>query len=116
VDLADPAGQLIFKVKSASWRTHNGHWEVVLATSMENTTQQTVYHEAFRYDYLVVAQRPFSPACFSANGDTVDAGLVGDALIGFDVGSKSAGFIELVLEDESGRISVTPSSLEAGSC
>jgi len=116
VDKADPAGQLIFKVKSASWRAHNGHWEVVLATSMENTTQQTVYHEVWRYDYLVVAQRPFTPACFSGNGDTVDAGLVGDALIGFDVGCKPAGFIELVLEDESGRISVTPASLGAGSC
>ena len=116
VDKANPAGQLIFKVKSASWRAHNGHWEVVLATSMENTTQQTVYHGAFRYDYLVVAQRPFTPACFSANGDTVDAGLVGDALIGFDVGCKPTGFIELVLEDESGRISVTPASLGAGSC
>jgi len=110
------AGQLIFKVKSASWRPHNGHWEVVLATSMENTSQETVYHEVWRYDYLVVAQRPFTPACFSANGDTVDAGLVGDALIGFDVACKPAGFIELVLEDESGRISVTPSSLGAGSC
>ena len=116
MDKADPAGQLIFKVKSASWRAHNGHWEVVLATSMENTTQETVYHDAFRYDYLVVAQRPFTPACFSANGDTVDAGLVSDALIGFDVGCKPAGFIELVLEDESGRISVTPASLGAGSC
>lgn len=74
VDKADSAGQLIFKVKSASWRPHNGHWEVVLATSMKNTTQETVYHEVWRYDYLVVAQRPFTPACFSANGDTVDAG------------------------------------------
>jgi len=116
VDKADPAGQLIFKVKSASWRAHNGHWEVVLATSMQNTTQQTVYHEVWRYDYLVVAQRPFTPACFSGNGDTVDAGLVSDALIGFDVGCKPTGFIELVLEDESGRISVTPASLGAGSC
>lgn len=116
VDKADSAGQLIFKVKSASWRPHNGRWQVVLATSMENTTQQTVYHEVWRYDYLVVAQRPFTPACFSGNGDTVDAGLVGDALIGFDVGCKPTGFIELVLEEESGRISVTPASLDAGSC
>ena len=116
VDKSDPAGQLIFKVKSASWRAHNGHWEVVLATSMENTTQQTVYHQVWRYDYLVVAQRPFTPACVSATGDTVDAGLVGDALIGFDVGCKPAGFIELVLENESGRISVTPSGLGTGSC
>jgi TIR domain len=116
VDKTDPAGQLIFKVKSASWRAHNGHWEVVLATSMTNTTQGTEYHEVWRYDYLVVAQRPFTPACFSANGDTVDAGLVSDALIGFDVACKPAGYIELVLEEESGRISVTPSSLEAGSC
>jgi hypothetical protein len=116
VDRADSAGQLIFKVKSASWRAHNGHWEVVLATSMQNTTRDTVYHEVWRYDYLVVAQRPFTPACFSGNGDTVDAGLVGDALIGFDVACKPTGFIELVLQEESGRISVTPASLGAGSC
>jgi hypothetical protein len=82
VDKADPAEQLIFKVKSASWR----------------------------------AQRPFTPTCFSVNGDTVDASLVSDALIGFDVACKPTGYIELVLEEESGRISVTPSSLEAGSC
>jgi len=116
VDRADSAGQLIFKVKSASWRADNGHWEVVLATSMQNTTRDTVYHEVWRYDYLVVAQRPFTPACFSGNGDTVDAGLVGDALIGFDVACKPTGFIELVLQEESGRISVTPASLGAGSC
>jgi hypothetical protein len=116
VDKADSAGQLIFKVKSASWRAHDGHWEVVLATSMENRTQQTEYHEAYRYDYLVVAKRPFTPTCFSANGDTVDASLVGDALIGFDVACKPTGFIELVLQEESGRISVTPASLGAGSC
>jgi hypothetical protein len=83
---------------------------------MENRTQQTVYHEVWRYNYLVVAQRPVTPACFSATGDTVDAGLVGDALIGFDVACKPAGFMELVLEDESGRISVTPAGLGAGLC
>jgi len=116
VDNAESAGPLIFTVKYARWRAHGGQWQVVLATSMKNTTQDTVYHEAFRYDYLVVAQRPFTPACFSANGDTVDAGLVGDALIGFDVGCKPAGYMELVLEDESGRISVTDSRLDPGSC
>ena len=116
VDKADSAGPLIFKVKSASWRAVGGQWQVVLATSMENKTRQTVYHEAWRYDYLVVAGRQFQPACFSADGDTVDAGLVNDALIGFNVRCQPAGYIELVLEDESGRISVTPSSLGAGSC
>jgi hypothetical protein len=116
VDRAESAGPLIFTVKYARWRALNGKWQVVLATSMHNTTQQTVYHEAFRYDYLVVADRQFEPACFSANGDTVEAGLVNEALIGFDVSCKPAGYIELVLEDESGRISVTPSSLDWGSC
>lgn len=116
VDRAESAGPLIFTVKSASWRAHDGKWQVVLATSMKNTTRQTVYHEAFRYDYLVVADRQFEPACFSANGGTVDAGLVNDALIGFDVNCKPAGYIQLVLEDESGRISVTPSSLGWGAC
>lgn len=116
VDKADSAGPLIFTVRYARWRARGGHWQVVLATSMQNRTRQTVYHEAWRCDYLVVADRPFKPACFSANGETVDAGLAADALVGFDVGCKPTGFIELVLEDESGRISVTPSSLGTGSC
>lgn len=116
VDRAESAGPLIFTVKSAHWRAVNGKWRVVLATSMKNTTGQTVYHEAYRYDYLVVANRQYEPTCFSANGDTVDAGLTNDAVIGFDVSCQPTGYIELVLEDESGRISVTPSTLGSGSC
>jgi hypothetical protein len=116
VDRAESAGPLIFTVKDARWRAVGGKWRVVLHTTMQNTTRETVYHEAFRYDYLVVADRQFQPACFSANGDTVDAGLVNDALIGFDVTCKPTGYIQLVLEDESGRISVTPASLDWGSC
>ena len=114
VDKADPAGPLIFRVKYARWRAHDGKWQVILATSMENTTQQTVYHGDWRYQYLVVAQRPFKVTCFSPTSDTVDPGLVDDALVGFDVGCKPTGYIELVLE--SGRISVTSPSLEPGSC
>jgi hypothetical protein len=101
-------------VKYARWRALNGRWQVILATTMENTTQQTVYHGDWRYQYLVVAQRPFKVTCFSPNSDTVDPGLVDDALVGFDVACKPTGYMELVLE--SGRISITPPSLEPGSC
>jgi hypothetical protein len=116
VDKSDSAGPLIFRVKYARWRALDGKWQVILATSMKNTTQQTVYHAAWRYDYLVVAQRPFNVTCFTPNGETVDAGLVNDALVGFNVKCKPTGHIELVLEDQSGTINVTPAGLEPGSC
>ncbi len=40
--------------------------------------------------------------------------MVDDELVGFDVKCKPTGFIELVLEN--GRISVTPDTLDPGSC
>ena len=117
VDKAESAGPLTFRVKYARWRALDGKWQVILATSMENTTKKTVYHADWRYDYLVVAQRPFNVTCFSPpNGETVDPGLVNDASVGFDVSCKPTGYIELVLEDQSGTINVTPPGLEPGSC
>jgi hypothetical protein len=46
----------------------------------------------------------------------VDPGLVDDALIGFEVGCKPIGYIQLILEDDKDRISVTGDNLEPGQC
>jgi hypothetical protein len=114
VDKVESAGPLIFGVKYARWRAHDGKWQVILTTTMENTTRQTLYAGDWRYKSLVVAQRGFNVMCFSPTSDTVDPGLVDDELVGFDVSCKPTGYIQLVLE--SGRISVTPATLDWGSC
>jgi hypothetical protein len=114
VDRASPGNPLIFTVKEAHWRAHNGKWQVILATSVENAAQQTASLGDWQYKSLVVAQREFNVTCFSPTSDTVDPGIVDDELVGFDVKCKPTGFIQLVLE--SGRISVTPDTLDWGSC
>ena len=114
VDSASPGNPLIFTVKEAHWRAHNGKWQVVLATSVKNAAQQTNSIGDWRYKSLVVAQREFNVTCFSPTSDTVDPGIVDDELVGFDVRCKPTGLIQLVLE--SGIISVTPDTLDWGSC
>lgn len=113
-DKADPGNPLIFTVKEAHWRAHNGKWQVILATSVENASQQIHYVGDYQYNSLVVAQRGFNVTCFSPTSDTVHPGIVDDELVGFDVKCKPTGYIQLVLE--SGRISVTPETLDWGSC
>ena len=111
-------GSLIFRVKDAHWRAHGGKWQVILATSMEAANRQGGYDDAYRYKYLVVGQRAFTPACFSMRyaGDSfVDAQTVGDALIGFDVRCKPVGYIALVIENGD-TMSVTPDTLRPGAC
>jgi hypothetical protein len=110
-------GPLIFTVKSARWRPHDGKWQVILTTTMENTTGQTLYGGYWRYRYLVVAKRPSNVRCFSptADSDTVGPGLIDDERVGFDVTCKPTRRIGLVLENGT-TISVTPTSLEWGSC
>ena len=114
VDRASPGNPLIFTVKEAHWRAHNGKWQVILATSVKNAAQQTNSIGDWRYKSLVVAQREFNVTCFSPTSDTVDPGIVDDELVGFDVKCKPTGLIQLVLE--SGIISVTPDTLDWGSC
>jgi hypothetical protein len=113
-------GPLIFRVKSASWRAYGGKWQVILTTTMENTTGQTAYGGYPRYGYLVVAKRSFHVSCFSppaTSGDSHAVGphLIDDERVGFDVACKPTGNINLVLDDGT-TISVTPASLEWGSC
>jgi hypothetical protein len=114
VDKADPNYPLKFSVKKAYWRAHSGKWQVILATTVMNAASQTASIGDWLYKYLVVAQRPFPVTCFSPTSDTVDPGVIDDELVGFDVRCKPTGLIELVLEN--GRISVTPDTLDPGSC
>jgi hypothetical protein len=114
VDRAYPDNPLVFTVKEGHWRAHNGKWQVILATSVENAAQQTLYVGDYQYKSIVVAQREFNVTCFSPTSDTVDAGTIDDELVGFDVRCKPTGLIQLVLD--SGRINVTPETLDWGSC
>jgi TIR domain len=114
VDRADPHNLLIVSVTKAYWRAHNGKWQVILATSVENAAQQALSVGDFRYQSLVVAQREFNVTCFSPTGDAVDPGVIDDELVGFDVKCKPVGYIQLRLE--SGRSSVTPDTLDWGLC
>ena len=109
-------GSLFFRVKDARWRAREGKWQVLLATSMENATSEAQYHGDWRYNSLVVAQREFKATCYSPTPNLVTARTVGDALIGFEVSCKPIGYIQLILENDSARISVTPDTLEPGQC
>lgn len=110
-----PEGSLLFTVRDARWRASGGGWQVVLATRMQNKTSGPQYHGDWRYQYLVVGQQPFKVTCFSSAPGTVDPGLVDNALIGFQVGCKPVGAIEVMLEDNKGRIRVTK-DLKPGAC
>jgi hypothetical protein len=110
-------GSLLFRVKDARWRPREGgKWQVTLVTSMENTTSEAQYHGDWRYSSLVVGKREFKATCFSPTPNLVSPRTVGDALIGFEVSCKPVGYIELILEDDKDRISVTPDTLEPGQC
>ncbi|SDY77036.1 TIR domain-containing protein [Geodermatophilus africanus] len=109
-------GELIFSVEAASWRPQGSAWQVTLATTMEAALPSGAYHGDWRYDSLVVAQRPFAVTCFSPSPEFVDAETVGDALIGFDVACEPVGYIQLRLENDADRIDVTPPTLEPGEC
>lgn len=109
-------GSLIFTVKDARWRVDGSEWQVTLATTMEDATPGERYHEDSRYKSLVVGQREFAATCFSPNPSLVSSRTVGDAVIGFTVRCKPVGYIELILEDDSDRISVTDDTLKPGQC
>jgi hypothetical protein len=107
-------GRLLFRVRDARWRTHNGTWQVTLQTSMQNNTPGDNYHGAWRYDALLVGRRPWPVSCFSASQELVEPGLIQDATVGFDIGCEPVGYIELDLQE--GRINLTDPALEPGPC
>ena len=116
MDKEDPNYPRKVSVKKAYWRAHDGKWQVILATSIENTGSQSEDIGYYIYKYLVVAQRPFPVMCFSqtnANA-SLDSGIIDDELVGFNVNCKPTGYIQLMIE--SGRISVTSDTLQPGSC
>ncbi len=110
-------GSLLFRVKAGRWRAaREGTWQVMLTTSMENATTESHSHADYRYNSLIVAQREFEAMCFSSGPNPASPGTVADALIGFEVSCKPVGYIQLMLEDDTDRISVTPDNLEPGQC
>jgi hypothetical protein len=111
-----PNGSLVFKVKDAHWRARDGKWQVVLATSMTNATSEPAYHGDWRYSSLVVGQREFKATCFAPTPNLVTSQTVGDALIGFEVTCEPVGYIQLIVENDAARISVTDDTLEPGAC
>lgn len=111
-----PNGSLVFEVKDAYWRGREGKWQVILATSMQNATPGPEYHGDWRYSALVVGQRAFQKTCFAETPKLVSPGTVGDALVGFEVTCEPVGYIQLILEQDVARISVTADTLEPGAC
>lgn len=111
-------GSLVFTVTKAEWRPHGATWQVVLGTSMKNLTGNSDDHGDWRYKSFIVAERPFDRTfCWSiVNTEVVPPGLVGDAWIGFDVGCKPVGHMQLVIEDDKARINVTPNTLGPSKC
>ena len=107
-------GRLLFRVRDARWRRHDNTWQLTLQTSMQNATPGDNYHSAWRYDALVVGQRPWPVNCFSASRELVEPGHIQDATVGFDVGCEPVGYIELDLQE--GRINLTDPALEPGPC
>jgi TIR domain len=109
-------GSLSFTVTAASWRPRGTAWQVTLGTSMEAALPSGAYQGDWRYDSLVVAQRRFTPTCFSPSPEFVDGETVGDALIGFDVTCQPVGHLQLRLEDDADRIDVTPPGTGTDRC
>lgn len=100
-------GLLRFRVRDAAWRALDGKWQVTLDTEMENATPEAQVHDDWRYSALVVGQRAFESTCWLSDPVPVGVGLIGDALIGFEVSCKPDGYIELVIEGDRIRITDT---------
>jgi hypothetical protein len=109
-------------VTHARWRAlRPGSWQVVLDTEIENRSRENPYFfGSWNYDHLVVGEHRFDidpDGCFAtADSPAVEAGLVGDARIGFVVSWPPNGAIVLVTksnEDQVGAnaaITITHSS------
>jgi hypothetical protein len=58
----------------------------------------------------------FKASCFAPDPNQVTSQTTGDALVGFEVTCDPTGYIQLILENDSDRISVTDDTLEPGAC
>jgi hypothetical protein len=112
-DVKGPGGSLVFTVKDARWRARGEKWQVTLTTSMKNTRPDAVSQQAYYYGPLVVAEQEFKATCFAPSVEVVASGLVGDALVGFEVTCKPVGYIALVVQGHRIRVSEAP---EPGDC
>lgn len=113
-DAQDPNNPVTITVREAHWRAHGGKWQVILATTVQNAGQQTASMGSWKYQHLIVAQRYNNVTCFTSTHDTIDPGTIDDERVGFDVNCKPTG--RLVLQLENGSITVTPDTLNWGSC
>ena len=115
---ATPAGvttadgvRYTIRVLDAQWRaTTAGSWQVVLKTSMEHDDVDSRAHGSSLYDILAVGRKPFSVSCMSPvtnDGPFVRPGLVGEAIVGFDVACPPEGVMVLTLGDHRSTITVT---------
>jgi len=102
----DDAGRLQFVVHSGGWRELSpGIWEVILNTSMTNTTAEEVRHADFRYDGLAVGGRQFAMTC-SHPEVVVGPGLTDDGRVGFEVTRDPLESLQLLLDED--VIALTP--------
>lgn len=115
VEVSDDEGSLTFSVAEAHARQDGDQWEVLLRTTMRNASASAKEHQLWRYAFLEVAERPYSPStCFTSLLDVVPPGNVGDAYIGYRTRCEPVGLIQLVLNGDS-RIPVTSDS-EPSTC
>jgi len=117
VDKSDPDYPLRVSVTDAYWRARNGKWQVILGTAVENVGKHVASMGSWRYTSLVVAQRDNDHVmCFSSTAptSTVQPGIIDDERVGFDVQCMPTGRIALRLQG--GLISVTPDTLDPGTC
>jgi TIR domain len=117
VDKSAPDYPLKFTVADAHWRARDGKWQVILHTTVENVGNLVATMGSWRYTSLVVAQRDNDQVmCFSSAAPTytVQPGIIDDERVGFDVQCMPTGRIALRLQG--GLISVTPDTLDPGTC
>jgi hypothetical protein len=107
-------GVVIYSVRAAHARKRGDGWQVVLGTSMDNTTGEPLYNGDYHYPTLIVGKREFAQRCYEQQPDLVAAGTIGDAVAGFDVRCEPTGRIELATDE--GRLAVTDPALEPGPC
>ncbi len=88
---------------------------MLLKTTLEHDSPSDESHGHWLYNFLAVGRRPFGVTCFTASPGSVLPGLVGDALVGFDVTCEPVGAMGLTVGDQSATFDVTAAK-EPGPC